>query len=328
MDSTKGYQRPNILDTANYIQDDFLYFCHIIMVTIGIPFNILVIGIIVFFKRPYHLPRNFTWLGIEISNIFLLGTHLMEHLYVRWWSSSPSRGLSTWLVPLSFAVQMCHFLLIAVPERFIFLTYPNWHKRRITTRFILTLQFGSYLFIFMVLVGVMMNLENYEEYMTQLISSWNFKLIASFILGFFPVILIVQVGFVRFKTKQNFQNIKVINLNSLFEEQQQDCEMIGTDDNQHQRISFLVHMEDTQQANPLELEAARSVYFITKVYLLFMAPICISFYIVSACLQDNADHYDDNVNCSSYIRGFYYTAGLLSCFHSSIVNPGLVFYLL
>jgi len=179
----------------------------------------------------------------------------------------------------------------------------------------------------MLLVGVM-NLGNYEEYMSQLISSWNFKLIGSFILGFLPIILTVQVGFMRLKTKQNFQNIKVINLDSLFEEQRQGGEMIWTDDNQHKRTSFLVHIGDTRQSDPLELEAARSVYFITKVYLLFMASIFISFYIVSACLQDNADDYDEDVNCSSYIRGFYYTAGLLSCFHSSIVNPGLVFYLL
>lgn len=70
------------LDPAYYV-GDFLYLCQIFLTSIGIPLNLLLVGTIVFLKR-LHLQRNLIWIGVRISNVTVLATHLMEYLAIRW----------------------------------------------------------------------------------------------------------------------------------------------------------------------------------------------------------------------------------------------------
>ncbi len=69
-DSPASIDLNSLIDTAHYV-DDFLYTIHIVSATIGIPINLLLIGIFVVLRR-LRLSRNFTWIGIGISNICIL----------------------------------------------------------------------------------------------------------------------------------------------------------------------------------------------------------------------------------------------------------------
>lgn len=127
------------LDSAYYI-GNFLYVCQLIFVIVGIPLNSFLVGIIVILKR-LHLQRNFIWIGIGISNIAVLATRLMEYLSIRWMSSFSTKNLCAVFIILSIASQMWNFAIASL-ERHIFLTYPEWHKRNITIRFIKAIEFG------------------------------------------------------------------------------------------------------------------------------------------------------------------------------------------
>ncbi len=115
------------LDSAYYI-GDFLYVCQLIFVIVGIPLNLFLVGFIVILKR-LHLQRNFIWIGVGISNIGVVVTHLMEYLSIRWRSSFSTKNLCAVLLILSIASQTWNFA-IATIERHIFLTYPEWHKKK------------------------------------------------------------------------------------------------------------------------------------------------------------------------------------------------------
>jgi len=97
------FEFQNLFDAVHYI-DDFLYVSDIISVTIEIPLNLMVIGVILWIKR-LQLQRNFIWIGIGASNITILASHLMADLFVRLGGSASTRALSIWFVALSTANQ-------------------------------------------------------------------------------------------------------------------------------------------------------------------------------------------------------------------------------
>jgi len=121
-DSPASIDLNSLIDTAHYV-DDFLYTIHIVSATIGIPINLLLIGIFVVLRR-LRLSRNFTWIGIGISNICILASQLMVDVSVRWKSSSLTRSILFWSAILSNATQSNSFLL-ALLARYISITHPN-----------------------------------------------------------------------------------------------------------------------------------------------------------------------------------------------------------
>ncbi len=92
----------SLLDTTHYV-DDLLYYSHNVAAIIGIPFNLLLIGIIVVFRR-LRLARNFTWIGTGHSNIFILTNEIMLDVSVRW-KARP------WFGRLYFGLPFCLMLL-------------------------------------------------------------------------------------------------------------------------------------------------------------------------------------------------------------------------
>jgi len=171
--------------------------------------------------------------------------------------------------------------------------------------------------------------------MPQLFSSWaNFNVIGSIALGLLPVCLTGQVLVMRAKTKQHYPSIEVINLQIMGNNQQEDGEM--AEENDRYYTSYFVRVGNSRLSR-LEMEGVSNIYLICKVYLLFMIPILVSFILVFVCFYKASSSAapalsdptgaDGVTSCSSYIQGFYYTAGILSCLHSSIVNPLLVVFL-
>ncbi len=110
----------SLLDTTHYV-DDLLYYSHIVAAVIGIPFNLFLIGIIVVLRR-LRLCRNFTWIGIGLSNIYILIFELMVDVSVRWKSSPLTRSTLFWIAILCNATQSIS-LLLALLERHISITY-------------------------------------------------------------------------------------------------------------------------------------------------------------------------------------------------------------
>jgi len=54
-----------------FFMDEYLTSFHILFAVIGIPLNLLLAGFIIFLER-LQSPRNFIWIGIGFSNIFIL----------------------------------------------------------------------------------------------------------------------------------------------------------------------------------------------------------------------------------------------------------------
>jgi len=257
-----------------------------------------------------------------VSNICLLASHLIEDVSVRLKASSFTRSFCTWLVILSIASQTLNFNL-AILERHITITYPKWHKKHVTTTLITVLQWGS---LFLIFLSGILNFhfvwgrETTPE--SQFASQANFQLIGSFVIGVFPICLAGQVIALGIKTKQNYPSIELIHFKPLSKEQ------VDNENGQQQQEQSIGHfvLIGKNRVSTFELEAARSIYFISKVYLGFMTPTFVLFVAVSLCLQTASltrgdAAVGDDSTCSSLMTVYYYTVVLLNCIHSSIASP-------
>lgn len=123
-DDLMHFDLKDILDPAHYV-DRFLFICTTILTVVGILINMLVIGAIVFFKR-LHFPRIVGWIGIGISNVFVLISHLMFVIAAHWETSTVStRGFYTWSILTSSFILTLN-IVSTVLERCICITY---HKQ-------------------------------------------------------------------------------------------------------------------------------------------------------------------------------------------------------
>ncbi len=183
-------QNAQILDIG-YYNNDYLYICHMLNSTLGILFNLILIGAIVFFKR-LRLTRNFSWVGIGISNICVLTAYIVTQLCLQYKCSFSTRSLCTWFTTVAVANQTVSFLLSQL-ERHIFITYPKWHLTNITVGWIIAIQLSCFFFIF--LLGNLVNLPVFREYLTHYFGSENFKMRGSIFLLLLPVILIDSPDF-------------------------------------------------------------------------------------------------------------------------------------
>jgi len=82
-------------------------------------------------SRRLHFPRNVMWLGIGLTNILFLISHLFEVVSVRaifTCSNGTSMGYMTLV------------MMFASLERHICVNYSTWYKARLAVRFIILLQ--------------------------------------------------------------------------------------------------------------------------------------------------------------------------------------------
>ena len=123
----------------------FLPLAIVVCVSIGIPLNLFVAGVIIV-KRNLHKPRHIFWLGVTFSNLFALAVSLNE-LFVR---LVPDNKLTCWtfvlLVGTPYATLLFN-LLLGLMDRYVAITYPIVHKNHVTVGRILTVQFLGFLFI-------------------------------------------------------------------------------------------------------------------------------------------------------------------------------------
>jgi len=285
-----------LFDVVLYI-DDVHYVFNIIFALVGIPINLLIMGVIVLFKR-FHLPRNFIWLGIGMSNVLILASHLLIVQSILWGSSLSTRALHIWFVVLSDAVQTWN-VFFAVLERHVCIHYPKWHKILFTTTSITVAQLSSFVILFLVF-GIT-QLQIFQDiFMSGVFSSWHFKLIGSIIFGFLPFCLVGQAAIMRTTCHRNVPSIETDN-DHVIQPKTSNTNFILIGNNLISRLDF---------------DAAQSFYFLVKMHLILMVIILIPFVLIFICLQQVSEQ-----ECSPFIQGFYYTSNLLDCLHSSIANP-------
>lgn len=107
--------------------------------SVGIPLNLLIASVIIV-QRRLHKPRHVFWLGVTFSNLFALLTSLIE--FAVFYSNSGSK-IMCWifiiLVGIPYGTLLLN-LLLGLIDRYIAITYPLWHKNRVTVSFIVTAQ--------------------------------------------------------------------------------------------------------------------------------------------------------------------------------------------
>jgi len=201
-DLTSSLDQKDILDPAHYI-GNFLLICTTVLTVIGIPINILVIGAIVFIKR-LNFPRNIIWIGMGIANIFVLFSRLMLVITTHLDTSTVSnRGFYTWFV-FNSSLFLALNIVSTVLERYICITYPKWHKRVITIKFVIVFAFSMLVFVFLMPM-ITANLDIFQPYLTSFFDSWNFKLVGTIFAIIIPLFLTGLVGFLAMFKKQTQQ---------------------------------------------------------------------------------------------------------------------------
>lgn len=175
--------------------------------------------------------------------------------------------------------------------------------------------------ILLFLLGNMVTLPVFGEFIPQFFTAWNYGVMGTFILGLLPIILIGQMTIMKSKTHKHYPCIEVVHMQQPRNPGQQPI----------YRVKRKCVLIKNQRVNALDVEATQNVYFMGKVYLISITPAIILFVISSICFQISdgipktaGDAYDSK--CSSFIRVFYYCTVLL-CIQSGIVNPTIFAYL-
>lgn len=114
--------------------------------TVGIPLNLLVASVIIAQQR-LHKPRHIFWLGVIFSNVFALLLSINE-LFVFYIipDSRPACLIFVLLIGIPYATLLLN-LLLGLIDRFIAITYPLWHKNKVTIRRIITTQWTGFFLI-------------------------------------------------------------------------------------------------------------------------------------------------------------------------------------
>lgn len=286
----------NLFDVALYI-DEAYYACNMIFAIIGILFNLLVISIIVLSKE-LHLRRVLLWLGTGVSNILILVSYLMISQSVLWGSSSSIRTLCIWFAIFSTIIQSWNIFFAAL-ERHMYINHPKLHNSIFnTTTSIVVVQLSPFILLFLVF-GTMMNLHIFQE--MELFNLLNFKLIGSFVFGLLPLLLAVQVVLMRTLTNEECHSTTTTNV----------C-----------------HQPNSEPINRLDFKAAQTYLFLVKMHLFFHVVKLIPYILIFICLHPISEHSSGSgAECSSFIKGFYFTSSIMGCIHSSIANP-VSFFLL
>lgn len=123
-----------------FFMDKYLASIHILFAALGVPFNLLVAGIIIFVKR-LHSPRNFIWLGIGMSNIFILISFVLEVCFSKM-DSSQSWFYFSKMSGLPFGSLIINFHL-SLLKRYVSIHYHSWHKKNVTNQMIVASQIAQ-----------------------------------------------------------------------------------------------------------------------------------------------------------------------------------------
>ncbi|XP_057366092.1 beta-1 adrenergic receptor-like [Daphnia carinata] len=105
-------------------------------VSVGAPLNLL-IAVVIIVQRRLHKPRHISWLGVTFSNLFAQSVSVNELIV---FYLMPESKTACWifflLVGIPYASLLLN-LLLGLIDRFVAITYPLWHKNKVSVKLII-----------------------------------------------------------------------------------------------------------------------------------------------------------------------------------------------
>jgi len=287
-----------------------------IFAIIGIVFNSLLMAVVVLSKELHHR-RVFIWLGIGISNILVLSSHMLISQSVVRGSSFSERSLCYWFVILSIVVQMFNVFYAAL-ERHFCINYTKLHSTAVFSTFsIILVQLTSYIPIFVLVILNWINFEGLSQPL-HFGSYWHFKLVCGVLFGLLPFFLCGHLALTKPKTNRDEPSLETGNQQPHLNHRK------ATDQTTSKILTVLTRDNETSQ---LDFEAAKNFYFFVKLHFIFMALKLIPFVRILICLESKQvlplgnQAPGSEVECFTDIKAFFFASAFLDCFYSSIANP-------
>ena len=297
--------------------DGYLKLSHLLFAVIGIPLNVGVIGLIIGLKR-LHSRRTFTWLGVGFANVFLLAVHLAK-LDIIYLLPSPA---DEDVVCLSYLALLFSNVFSFV-ERRVCVKYSKWHKRHITSCWIvLAGQVGLFLLIFVT-----------TKYVRQLVDTYSIQMQMRFLLDIkfysnsvaiaFAVSFAGQAamwtipGWPRWTYPPARNDANELQTTRLFSSRNIENGLEETEvvDNE------IIPEGSQERVSRLDAEAARTVNIIGLVHLISFVPSLVTLVYIFRCFQHAGQQHnpEETINCSASIPLFFYLRELVSlpCFSFS-----------
>lgn len=120
----------------------FLPLAIVTCVSIGVPLNLLIAVVIIAQKR-LHKPRHIFWLGVIFSNLFAQLVSFNELLvFYLLPGNKPACWTFVFLLGIPYATLLLNLLLGSI-DRFVAITYPLWHRNKVTIKLIVTGQLSG-----------------------------------------------------------------------------------------------------------------------------------------------------------------------------------------
>ena len=137
LSSELAYNETNNAESTTMLA--FLPLAIVSCVSIGVPLNLLIAVVIIVQKR-LHKPNHIFWLGVIFSNLFAQLVSFNELLvFYLLPDNKPACWAFAFLVGLPYANLLLNLLLGSM-DRFVAITYPLWHKNKVTIRCIVAAQ--------------------------------------------------------------------------------------------------------------------------------------------------------------------------------------------
>lgn len=131
--SSELVHNETINNTESTTMLSFLPLAIVSCVSIGVPLNLLIAVVIIVQKR-LHKPRHIFWLGVIFSNLFAQLVSFNELLvFYLLPDNKPVCWAFAFLVGIPYANLLLNLLLGSI-DRFVAITYPLWHKNKVTIR--------------------------------------------------------------------------------------------------------------------------------------------------------------------------------------------------
>ncbi len=290
--------------------DEYLIFIHVLFAVLGISLNLALAGIIIFVKR-LHSPRNLIWLGIGMSNIFILIGFIVEAIF------SQMNSSQAWLYYMKIAGLPSGSLILnfhlSLLNRYVSIHYHSWYKAHVTNRLIITAQIVC--FILFCLITKCREFFDTRCLFEQMFSTADVSEIVGFVVAILILCLTCTILMVR-KTK----GVRPTDNHQIHYRHQPNIE----NGSQAQPIVYdkIINIYFTQVGNEtvsqLEMEAGRGVLISIVAFSFCVIPVMFSFGGLYICFQVSEDWFN---TCSSWSRTSFYLRAVLLGAHSCICNP-------
>ena len=294
-----------MLDPAIYL-DSYLSISHLITALIGIPLN-LIIAVIIIWSKNLRNARNFSWLGIGLSSIFLLLSNLSEFLAVHW----PTPAIQS--LCSSFQGLPYHSLLlnlfISLLERHLCLKFSRWHSKWVAGNcwIIPIVQIGSFAVLCMLIQGRHL----FEAFPFQWqVNLPDLKVLSSFILASF---ILCWAGHATLwaSSSRDYPPAQIldhsITINCCLSKH--SCAVVEDDPN---GPFVLIEGERVSQ---LDVEAARTITLSGFIILSSYIPSLVGLAYLAGCLGGMSESKVSN-DCTLLVQIMYYQREIISipCF--------------